>query len=123
MSCSGGASIRSCPIPATRCYASHICVMRGGMSGWPSKRTGRFRARWIGGGPGARGLAFLDEAAPDVRLINLETTITADGQFANGKAVCYRMHPDNLPALTTVQPDVCALANNHILDFGPLGLT
>ena len=67
--------------------------------------------------------ALLDEAAPDVRLINLETTITADGQFAEGKPVCYRMHPDNLPALTAFRPDVCALANNHILDFGYQGLT
>ena len=68
-------------------------------------------------------LALLDEAAPDVRLINLETTITADGEFAEGKTVCYRMHPDNLPALTALRPDVCALANNHILDFGYQGLT
>jgi poly-gamma-glutamate capsule biosynthesis protein CapA/YwtB (metallophosphatase superfamily) len=68
-------------------------------------------------------LALLDEAAPDVRLINLETTITADGQFAERKPVCYRMHPDNLPVLTALRPDVCALANNHILDFGDQGLT
>ena len=68
-------------------------------------------------------LALLDDAAPDVRLINLETTITADGQFAHRKPVCYRMHPDNLPALTALRPDVCALANNHILDFGYQGLT
>lgn len=67
-------------------------------------------------------LALLDEAAPDVRLINLETTITAGGRFAEGKTVCYRMHPDNLPALTALRPDVCALANNHILDFGYQGL-
>jgi poly-gamma-glutamate capsule biosynthesis protein CapA/YwtB (metallophosphatase superfamily) len=67
--------------------------------------------------------ALLDAAAPDVRLINLETTITADGQFAERKTVCYRMHPDNVPALTALRPDVCALANNHILDFGYQGLT
>jgi poly-gamma-glutamate synthesis protein (capsule biosynthesis protein) len=74
--------------------------------------------RW----PWGEVLTLLDEAAPDVRLINLETTITAGGEFAHGKAVCYRMHPDNLPALTAVRPDVCALANNHILDFGHQGL-
>ena len=68
-------------------------------------------------------LPVLDEAAPDVRLINLETTITAGGQFAARKTVCYRMHPDNLPALTALRPNVCALANNHILDFGYQGLT
>ena len=68
-------------------------------------------------------LALLDDAAPDVRLINLETTITAAGEFAERKKVCYRMHPDNLPALTALRPDACALANNHILDFGYQGLT
>lgn len=67
--------------------------------------------------------ALLDDLAPDVRLINLETTITTSGEFAERKPVCYRMHPDNLPALTALRPDVCALANNHILDFGRRGLT
>ena len=98
-------------------------MMRGGMSGWPSTRTGRFPAPRIGRGPGAKCWRYLDDAAPDVRLINLETTITADGEFADHKPVCYRMHPDNLPALTAFRPDVCALANNHILDFGYQGLT
>ena len=46
--------------------------------------------RW----PWGEVLALLDEAAPDVRLINLETTITADGEFADRKPVCYRMHPE-----------------------------
>ncbi len=68
-------------------------------------------------------LEIIDDADPDVRLINLETTITDAGHFADRKPVCYRMHPDNLPALTALQPDVCALANNHILDFGYQGLT
>jgi poly-gamma-glutamate synthesis protein (capsule biosynthesis protein) len=68
-------------------------------------------------------LAVVDDAAPDVRLINLETTVTAGSDFAEHKPVCYRMHPDNLPALTAFRPHVCALANNHILDFGPRGLT
>ena len=75
--------------------------------------------RW----PWGEVLALLDDVTPDVRLINLETTITADGEFADHKPVCYRMHPDNLPALTALRPDVCALANNHILDFGYQGLT
>jgi poly-gamma-glutamate synthesis protein (capsule biosynthesis protein) len=32
------------------------------------------------------------------------------------------MSPDNLPCVTAVQPDACALANNHVLDFGHTGL-
>lgn len=72
--------------------------------------------------PWGEALALIDEFAPDVRLINLETTITTDGEFAPGKAVHYRMNPANIACLGAVRPDACALANNHILDFGPRGL-
>ena len=72
--------------------------------------------------PWGEALALVDEFAPDVRLINLETTITADGVFARGKSVHYRMHPDNIACLTAIRPDACAVANNHILDFGRRGL-
>ena len=34
----------------------------------------------------------------------------------------YRMHPANVPAVGIIRPDVCVLANNHILDFGRRGL-
>ncbi|MEV0600402.1 CapA family protein [Streptomyces sp. NPDC050315] len=72
--------------------------------------------------PWGAALRVLEEAAPDVRIVNLETAITGDGEFAHGKAVHYRMHPANLPALTVARPDVCVLANNHVLDFGRPGL-
>jgi poly-gamma-glutamate synthesis protein (capsule biosynthesis protein) len=67
-------------------------------------------------------LDALDAAAPDARLINLETAVTTHDAFAPGKAVHYRMHPENLPSLTAVRPDVCVLANNHVLDLGRGGL-
>ncbi|MBF6301707.1 CapA family protein [Nocardia amamiensis] len=67
-------------------------------------------------------LSLLAQVEPEVRLINLETSITADGAFAPGKGVHYRMHPDNVPVLTAIAPVVCALANNHVLDFGIPGL-
>ncbi len=72
--------------------------------------------------PWGDALPVLDEAAPDARVINLETSVTRSASFAVGKAVHYRMSPDNLPALTVAQPDVCVLANNHVLDFGRAGL-
>ena len=72
--------------------------------------------------PWGDALALLDEQAPDVRLINLETSITVSGEFAPGKAVHYRMSPANIACLTVARPDVCALANNHVLDFGQNGL-
>jgi poly-gamma-glutamate synthesis protein (capsule biosynthesis protein) len=72
--------------------------------------------------PWGEALGVLDEFAPDIRLINLETSITARGEFAPRKAVHYRMHPDNIGCLCAIRPVACALANNHILDFGYDGL-
>ncbi|MFE9442154.1 CapA family protein [Streptomyces sp. NPDC006602] len=72
--------------------------------------------------PWGEALRLLEEAGPDVRIVNLETAVTRSKAFAPGKAVHYRMHPDNLPALTVARPDVCVLANNHVLDFGRAGL-
>lgn len=68
-------------------------------------------------------LSTLDRVSPDVRVINLETSITAHGTFAEGKRVHYRMGPANVPFLTSARPDVCTLANNHVLDFGYQGLS
>ena len=74
--------------------------------------------RW----PWGEALPVLEDAAPDVRVINLETAVTGDGDFAPGKGVHYRMSPANLPCLAAVRPDVSVLANNHVLDFGRRGL-
>ena len=72
--------------------------------------------------PWGDALAVLDEVAPDARVINLEMSVTRGADFAAGKAVCYRMSPDNLAAVSVAHPDVCVLANNHVLDFGHAGL-
>src|SRR5215813_15031832 len=72
--------------------------------------------------PWGDALGILDDLAPDCRLINLETSITRGGDFAPGKEVHYRMNPANISCLTVARPDVCALANNHVLDFGHRGL-
>ena len=72
--------------------------------------------------PWGAALQLLDDAGCDARIINLETSITTSGDVAPRKEVHYRMHPANLPALDAVQPDVCVLANNHVLDFGRAGL-
>ncbi|MBI1921816.1 MAG: CapA family protein [Geobacter sp.] len=68
----------------------------------------------------------LDEfkrSAPDVRIINLETSVTTSEDYWKGKGINYRMHPANAPALTAAGIDVCSLANNHVLDWGYGGLT
>jgi poly-gamma-glutamate synthesis protein (capsule biosynthesis protein) len=82
-------------------------------------------------GPIRRPVAFdyvwgdaLDElkrARPDARIVNLETAVTGRGDCAP-KGINYRMHPANLPCLTAAAIDCCALANNHVLDWGEDGL-
>ncbi|MER5930941.1 CapA family protein [Streptomyces sp. NPDC002054] len=67
-------------------------------------------------------LDVLERAAPDARVLNLETSITRHGDPVPGKGVHYRMHPANLPCLAAARPDVCVLANNHVLDYGRPGL-
>jgi poly-gamma-glutamate capsule biosynthesis protein CapA/YwtB (metallophosphatase superfamily) len=67
-------------------------------------------------------LDVIAEAAPDIRLANLETSVTRSNYHEPGKAVHYRMNPGNVPCLTAAHIDICTLANNHILDFGIDGL-
>jgi poly-gamma-glutamate synthesis protein (capsule biosynthesis protein) len=63
-----------------------------------------------------------ERLAPDVRLINLETSITKSNDYWWGKGINYRMNPDNIPCLKAAKIDCCSLANNHILDWGYSGL-
>ncbi|MFE3292796.1 CapA family protein [Rhodococcus sp. NPDC059234] len=67
-------------------------------------------------------LSVLDEAGPDARIVNLETSVTTSRNYAPGKGIHYRMHPANVGVLGAARIDVCALANNHVLDFGKPGL-
>jgi poly-gamma-glutamate synthesis protein (capsule biosynthesis protein) len=67
-------------------------------------------------------LAEIDRRAPDLRIVNLETAITTSDRPAP-KGINYRMHPANTPVLTAAGLDACVLANNHVLDWGPEGLT
>lgn len=72
--------------------------------------------------PWGDALRVLDEAAPVARIVNLETSVTRSDTFAPESLIHYRMNPANLPCLTAARPDVCVLANNHVLDFGHPGL-
>ncbi|MDO9048854.1 MAG: CapA family protein [Methylobacter sp.] len=60
---------------------------------------------------------------PDVRIINLETAVTASRKFWAGKGIHYRMQPRNIPCIAAAKIDCCVLANNHVLDWGYAGLT
>ena len=69
-------------------------------------------------------LAFKDfdalEAA-DVAMVNLECPITTRGERVE-KPYNFRMHPRYLKALLSAGIDVVNLANNHIYDYGDVGL-
>jgi len=66
-------------------------------------------------------LSHLERLAPDLRIINLETSITTSEDWLK-KGINYRMNPKNISCLTDVKIDCCALANNHVLDWGYSGL-
>jgi poly-gamma-glutamate synthesis protein (capsule biosynthesis protein) len=68
-------------------------------------------------------LEVLQRAETDVRIINLETSITSSADYWPDKEVLYRMHPRNIGCLTAAGIDCCCLANNHVLDWGYQGLT
>jgi poly-gamma-glutamate capsule biosynthesis protein CapA/YwtB (metallophosphatase superfamily) len=67
-------------------------------------------------------LEELARAAPDARIINLETSVTSSDEYSKKRGINYRMHPDNIACLSAARIDVCVLANNHVLDYGYAGL-
>lgn len=72
--------------------------------------------------PWGAALAVMADFGPAVRVMNLETSITSSEERAPGKAVHYRMSPENLAVLSVAHVDVWTLANNHVLDHGVAGL-
>jgi poly-gamma-glutamate synthesis protein (capsule biosynthesis protein) len=68
-------------------------------------------------------LQELERAEVDLRIANLETAITSAETPWPGKAIHYRMHPLNIGCLSAAHISACALANNHVLDWGYDGLT
>ncbi|CDX18177.1 conserved hypothetical protein [Mesorhizobium sp. ORS 3324] len=63
----------------------------------------------------------IDRREADFRIINLETSVTADGK-PEPKGINYRMHPANWGCITAADIDCCVLANNHVADWGSAGL-
>ncbi|MBS0287686.1 MAG: CapA family protein [Proteobacteria bacterium] len=67
-------------------------------------------------------LLEFNQIKPDVKIINLETSITKSSDYWKNKGINYRMHPKNVEVLTAANIDCCSLANNHVLDWGYEGL-
>jgi poly-gamma-glutamate capsule biosynthesis protein CapA/YwtB (metallophosphatase superfamily) len=55
---------------------------------------------------------------PDLRIINLETSITHAADYWKGKGINYRMNPLNFQTFIEAGIDCFTLANNHVLDWG-----
>jgi poly-gamma-glutamate synthesis protein (capsule biosynthesis protein) len=72
--------------------------------------------------PWGDALEELERVMPDVRIINLETAITESDDYWKRKGINYRMHPENVSCIKAAKIDCCAIANNHVLDWGYAGL-
>jgi poly-gamma-glutamate synthesis protein (capsule biosynthesis protein) len=67
-------------------------------------------------------LAVFEKSPVDLKIVNLETSITARGAPDPHKSIHYRMNPENIGCLTAAGINCCCLANNHVLDWGTDGL-
>jgi len=67
-------------------------------------------------------LEELERRHPDLRIVNLETSVTRSDAPWPGKGIQYRMHPDNAGCLKAAGIDCCVLSNNHVLDWSEAGL-
>jgi poly-gamma-glutamate synthesis protein (capsule biosynthesis protein) len=65
----------------------------------------------------------LEHAKVDLRIVNLETALTSAETPWPHKGIHYRMHPQNVGCLSAGRISGCALANNHVLDWGYGGLS
>jgi poly-gamma-glutamate synthesis protein (capsule biosynthesis protein) len=63
----------------------------------------------------------LQSSGTDVRVVNLETSITCN-EKPWPKGINYRMNPKNIASITAAHIDCCTLANNHVLDWEYRGL-
>ena len=61
-------------------------------------------------------------ARADVTMVNLETAITDRGEPTVGKAYHFRSPALSFKALKAAGVDVVSMANNHALDYGPVGM-
>lgn len=58
----------------------------------------------------------------DLAMVNLETAITERGEPVAGKNFHFRSPARSFAALQAAGVDVVNMANNHVLDYGPVGL-
>jgi hypothetical protein len=76
---------------------------------------------WLGQPAGAFGSMRAAMQAPDVMMVNLETSITERG-VEEPKTHQFRVSPAALKLLDGAGVDVVGLGNNHAVDYGAVGL-
>ena len=86
------------------------------------RRNGAIRAPVGFGYVWGDALGVLAQRNPDLRIVNLETSVTTSGRYQPDKGIHYRMSPGNVSCLQAAGIDCCVVANNHVLDWGETGL-
>lgn len=59
----------------------------------------------------------------DIFMVNQEFPFTDRGKAADDKQFTFRIAPEKIHILQEMGVDIVTMANNHILDFGPVGIT
>lgn len=60
--------------------------------------------------------------ASELTVCNLELPVTDRGSRVKDKKFTFRMQPSDIKTLTACPVHVCTLANNHLVDYGPVGV-
>ena len=69
------------------------------------------------------GKSLIDEMrSADIFMINNECTYTEEGEPLEGKAYTFKAKPEYAASLTKLGVDIVSLANNHVYDYGEVGL-
>lgn len=88
---------------------------------WP---TMTYLAQQQGGIAGCMDAALLERMqSADLFCVNSEFAFTDRGEPLDGKSYTFRSKPSNVSIYETMGVDLVTLANNHVYDFGPEGLT
>ena len=58
----------------------------------------------------------------DISICNLESPLTDEGEAPPTKPYVFRGRPENVVGLTYSGIDVVSLGNNHIVDYGEVGM-
>jgi poly-gamma-glutamate synthesis protein (capsule biosynthesis protein) len=61
-------------------------------------------------------------SSADIAMVNLESAVTERGEPVPGKAFHFRSPAESFLALRAAGVDLVTMANNHALDYGPVGM-